>query len=70
VGLLPGVGNNLLTAGDFTDIEATLVADTSQVPVPEPSTLMLLQLGIGALGSYRLRHHAPLLRRFTGRGGR
>jgi len=67
VSLLPGAGNNLLTAGDFTDIEATLVADTSQVP--EPSTLMLLQLGIGALGSYRLRHHAPLLRRFTGRGG-
>ena len=70
VTLFPSAGNNLLSPGDFVDIEATLVADTSQVPVPEPSTLMLMQLGIGALGSYKLRHHAPLLRRLTGRRDR
>ena len=63
--LLPSSGNTL-APGDFTTIDATLVP-TQSVPVPEPSTLMLMQLGIGALGSYKLRR-LPLLRRFTARG--
>lgn len=64
--ILPSAGN-VLTPGDFVDIEATLVTGTGPVPVPEPSTLMLMQFGIGAFGSYRLRHHAPFLRRLAGR---
>jgi len=48
--------NRLLTAGcDAVVIEATLVPETPQVPVPEPSTAMLLQLGLGALAVYKLR---------------
>jgi hypothetical protein len=58
VTVLPTSGPTL-APGDFADIEAT--------PVPEPSTLMLVQLGVGALGAYKLRRNPRFLQRFTRR---
>ncbi len=62
VTLLPSAGN-ILAAGDFVDIEATLVESTNPVPVPEPSTIVLLQLGLGALAGRKFRHYLPFTRR-------
>jgi hypothetical protein len=56
----PGV---FLTPGDAVIIEAMLVPSTPPTSVPEPSTMMLLQLGMGALGGYRYRRQIPFLRR-------
>jgi hypothetical protein len=61
VTLLPS-GGNVLTVGDFVGIDATLVADTTPVPVPEPSTMLLLQAGLTALAGRKFRHYLPLKR--------
>jgi hypothetical protein len=58
-----GACGSFLTAGcEAVVIEATLVPDTG-VPVPEPSTIILLQLGVGALAARRLRFGRAFLRR-------
>jgi hypothetical protein len=65
VTLLPTSGNDFLTAGDFVDLQATLIPGER---VPEPSTLMLLPFGMGLVARYRLRRHMPPRRRFDRRG--
>src|SRR5688572_10410571 len=54
--LTPGCSQFLEAGCDAVIIEATLVAD-SAVPVPEPSTAVLVGLGTAALGVYRRRRN-------------
>jgi len=57
--LTPGCGTFLTAGCDAIIIEATLVPDTSgPAPVPEPSTAILLALGIGGLATYRLHRNS------------
>jgi hypothetical protein len=57
----------LLTAGcDAVVIEATLVPETP-TQVPEPSTGILLQLGMGALAVYKLQRKSHILNRLRRR---
>jgi hypothetical protein len=64
--LTPGCGR-LLTAGcDAVVIEATLVPETP-TQVPEPSTGILLQLGMGALAVYKLQRKSHILNRLRRR---
>jgi hypothetical protein len=59
--LTPSVGPYLTAGLDAVIIQATLVE--TPTTVPEPSTAMLLQLGMVALGGYRFRRKLQFPRR-------
>ena len=59
--LTPSVGPYLTAGQDAVIIQATLVE--TPTTVPEPSTAMLLQLGMVALGGYRFRRKLQFPRR-------
>ncbi len=65
--LLPSAGTTL-TAGDFVNIEATLVQPETGSPVPEPSTAILMEVGLfGLFARHKFNRISELVTRARSR---